>query len=246
MSSIAHLSLQAAQQQHSKAAEHAGKFDAARFSAELSKHVAPKRTVVDIQKTHLTLDEASSALAAAYKNVTGKVANQETVKLITAQWAHETAGGKSMLNYNFGGIKGTGPSGLSIAAQTREGYGDNSVTIRDHFRAYGSAEEGATDYVSLLQRRFPEALDAAQTGDVQAFAGALKKSGYFTDSVENYSKGLARWAGDVDASGALGRLPAQKPEHVPVPMVNATAWVLELERSAMRIALNPKDDLPFG
>ncbi len=229
-----------AQQEHAK---DRGPLDAGRFSAELAKHANKvERMVVDIKKTHLTMDEASSSLSNAFQKLTGNVPSRDTLRILTAQWAHETGGGKSMLNYNFGGIKGTGPTGLSIAAKTHEGYGDSEVTIRDHFRAYESADDGATDYVSLLRRRFPVAFGEAEKGNLQGFATGLKDAGYYTDSVENYQRGLERWAGDLEASGALERMPTQGQPH---RVVSADALVFELERAALRIARENAEE-PLG
>lgn len=58
------------------------------------------------------------------------------------------------------------------------------------FRAFPSLTEGATDHLVLLHRRFPDAFDAAQRGDATGFASALKRAGYYTASVESYTKGL--------------------------------------------------------
>jgi flagellum-specific peptidoglycan hydrolase FlgJ len=95
-----------------------------------------------------------------------------------------------MCNYNFGGIKGTGPSGLSASYKTKEGSGANEVTITDRFRAYQSPEEGASDYLALLDRRYPEAITAARNGDPAAFVHGLKQRGYFTGDETAYVRGV--------------------------------------------------------
>jgi hypothetical protein len=127
--------------------------------------------------------------------------------LITAQWAHETGNGASMYNYNFAGIKGTGPSGLSVAQHTREGWGDTERRIVDNFRAYRSAEEGATDYVKLLSKRYPEAVEGAKQGDPAAFVRGLKSRGYFTGNEGAYRTSVSsiasRYLGEpLSADGA--------------------------------------------
>jgi hypothetical protein len=111
-----------------------------------------------------------------------------------------------MLNYNFGGLKGTGPSGLSAACSTREGHGATAERVVARFRAYGSAEEGARDYVGLLARRYPDALRAAESGDAKGFVSALKARGYFTDDEAAYSRSVQSLASLAQASGfgALG------------------------------------------
>jgi hypothetical protein len=147
-------------------------------------------TLVRPARTRLSGDEAASALRAAWTEVRGEPPSDETLSILVGQWAHETGRGASMLNFNFGGLKGTGPSGLSVACSTREGFGDNAVRVVDRFRAYGSAEEGARDYVSLLTRRYPDAVSAARNGDARGFVQALKARGYFTDNEAAYSKSV--------------------------------------------------------
>jgi hypothetical protein len=128
------------------------------------------------------------------------------LSILVAHWAHETGRGASMLNYNFGGLKGTSPSGTSVACSTREGHGADAVRVIDRFRAYGSPEEGARDYVSLLARRYPDAVRAAESGDAKGFVTALKARGYFTDDEAAYSRSVQSLANLVLRSGfaALG------------------------------------------
>ncbi len=136
--------------------------------------------VVAAVKTPITTEQASSLIAGALQRMTGEPPSKESVAILTAQWAHETGRGASMYNYNFAGIKGASPAGLSVSQRTREGYGTSERTITDNFRAYRTAEEGADDYVSLLSKRFPAALDAAKSGDPAGCVRALKQAGYFT------------------------------------------------------------------
>jgi flagellum-specific peptidoglycan hydrolase FlgJ len=145
---------------------------------------------VEAQRTRLTPDEASRAIREALNRATGTAPNDQTVALLTAQWAHETAHGASMYNYNFGGIKGTGPSGLTVAQRTKEGWGHNERSVTDHFRAYESAQDGANDYVKLLMAHYPEALTAASRGDASGFVHGLKQRGYFTGDERAYERSV--------------------------------------------------------
>lgn len=216
---------------------------AERSSAQL---VAPTRTRLD-------RGQASTALASAYGKVVGEEPSPETVKILTAQWAHETGHGASMFNYNFGGIKGAGPEGLSVAQRTREGWGENERTIVDNFRAYRSAEEGATDYVSLLARRYPEAVQAAREGDPEGFVRALKARGYFTGNEAAYTRSIVALSGVALPSGSAvspPRLDAPQlrqvnasaseelrmAEFTPPPLVDALILADEVSRAALRIA----------
>lgn len=177
---------EAPEAQASKAAE-------AQFQKALegAKTAQPAGNLVPVVRTQLSAGQAQDALRAAWEKVTGEAPSDKTLALITAQWAHETGSGASMYNYNFAGIKGAGPDGLSVAQHTREGYGASERRIVDNFRAYKSAEDGATDYVQLLTKRFPEAVEGARQGDPNAFVRGLKSRGYFTGQESAYLNNVA-------------------------------------------------------
>jgi len=162
------------------------------FEAELGRtRTDTTTTLVKAQRTPLSGSEAAEAIESAWTDVMGEPPSRSTVAVLTAQWAHETGGGRSMLNYNFGGIKGTGPSGLSASYGTKEGWGASEVHVTDTFRAYRTPEEGAKDYVALLARRFPKAVEAAKAGDPDAFVRGLKERGYFTGNETAYRNNVA-------------------------------------------------------
>jgi Mannosyl-glycoprotein endo-beta-N-acetylglucosaminidase len=199
----------------------AGAADPARpTAAGAARQVVPTRTP-------LSGSEAADALEAAWHGAVGRPPSEGTLSILVGQWAHETGRGASMLNYNFGGIKGTGPSGATTVYLTHEGSGASEVQIRDRFRAYDSAEQGASDYLGLLQRRYPEALQAAERGDPVAFVQALKSGGYFTGDETAYTKSVASLAQRAlqwgfDALG--GAQPAAAPGAfaAPAPVASAT------------------------
>jgi flagellar protein FlgJ len=170
---------------------------AARVSTERSSSPA----LVQPARTRLSGDEAASALGLAWQRARGQAPSPGTLSILVGQWAHETGRGASMLNYNFGGIKGTGPSGLSAVYGTHEGSGADTVHIQDRFRAYGSAEEGAEDYVDLLVRRYPDAVNAAQLEDPVGFVRALKARGYFTGDENDYIKSVSALANQALNAG---------------------------------------------
>lgn len=177
----------------SEARDPPGALEGAAFSRALE-HCAPgaqTTCTVAATRTELAGDEAARALAHAWKAVTGKAPTRDTVAVLAAQWAHETGRGRHMYNYNFGGIKGVGPSGLSVVQRTREGWGCSERSIVDRFRAYRSAEEGAVDYVRLLLTRFKEAGEAAERGDAVGFVHGLKARSYFTGNPDAYARSVA-------------------------------------------------------
>lgn len=152
------------------------------------------RTLVNATRTPLSGEQASVALSHAWTQTFGEPPNKATVAILTAQWSHETGRGEQMFNYNFGGIKGTGPSGLTVSQRTREGSGSTAHTIVDNFRAYRTPTEGASDYISLLNRRYGNALDAARDGDPGGFVRELKAGGYFTGDETLYTRSITRLA----------------------------------------------------
>jgi Mannosyl-glycoprotein endo-beta-N-acetylglucosaminidase len=157
--------------------------------------------IVQPVRTRLDGTQASDALRAAWTRVTGQPPSEHTVAILTAQWAHETGNGASMYNYNFGGIKGMGPSGLCVSQRTKEGFGATEHTISDRFRAYRTADEGAADYVKLLTQRFPEAVQRAQAGDPAGFVSGLKQRGYFTGDAGAYTRSVSSLTAQAMSKG---------------------------------------------
>jgi hypothetical protein len=192
-------------------------------------------------RTSVTKQELRGAIERALTKTEGHRPSSRLVDVLTAQASLETASGDRMYNFNFGGIKGAGPSGMTAVLKTREVLDGKEVVIHDGFRAYRSLDEGALDYVKLLERRFGAALEPASRGDVAGFAAALKKSGYYTASVADYTKGLTSLMGDRGTSAA----PA--PAHSTNPSIAADeAWrtaqhhsmdlsTLPLDASALRL-----------
>jgi hypothetical protein len=215
---------------------------------------------VQAVRTPITPEQASGLIAGALERRTGAAPSKETVAILTAQWAHETGRGASMFNYNFAGIKGSSPAGLSVVQRTHEGYGATERTITDSFRAYRTAEEGADDYVALLQRRFPAALDAAKQGDPAGCVRALKQSGYFTGDEVAYTRSVTRMAHElspdsldfapanlpalpVDYASVLADARVQGPGAAPgTPFVNDAAMNDHILRAALRILAASDND----
>ncbi len=164
-----------------------------RFANALNRAQAPSAQykLVEATRTPLTGGQAADAITTAYTEAYGSPPSRNTVAVLTSHWALETGRGAKMYNFNFAGIKGSGPSGMSAAYKTREGWGENAVKIVDRFRAYGSAAEGAADYLSLLERRYPEALESAKQGDPEAFVSNLKRRRYFTGNEQAYTRSVA-------------------------------------------------------
>lgn len=229
---------------------------------------AASASFVQPVKTRLSGEQAAQAIENAWTTVKGTPPKPETLAIITAQWAHETGSGASMYNYNFGGIKGSGPSGLSVRLKTSEGWGASERRITDGFRAYETATEGAIDYVKLLTRRYGSAIDAAERGDASGFVRGLKERGYFTGNEQAYARSVTRLAGGALSEGfsRLGEgapLPTNVAQRVSVPeflprvsadyapadsFVDTSALLDAVNRAALRIATTDRrdDERPFG
>lgn len=181
----------------------------------------PAAREVEPQRTPVTREQLRGAIARALERTQGARPDPALVDVLTAHASLETASGARMYNYNFGGIKGRAPSGGTAVCKTHEVIGGREVAIRDGFRAYRSLDEGALDYVKLMQGRFGAALPAAARGDIAGFAHALKKAGYYTAAEADYARGLAALAGR--SAGAPG--PAHAP---PVGLAPTSEGVLRV------------------
>jgi hypothetical protein len=148
---------------------------------------APKRSTI----TPMGRLEAISFLADAWRESQGEAPDDSTLAVLCAHWSHETDHGRRMHAYNFGGIKGVGPSGQSLVLSTREHVGEERL-VRRTFRAYSSPEEGARDYVNLLAERYGAAFRGAREASIERFVTGLSSRGYFTDDEQTYLRSLAR------------------------------------------------------
>jgi hypothetical protein len=166
---------------------------------------------VEPQRTPVTRADLRAAIGRALERTDGKPPADELVNVLTAHASLETASGDRMYNFNFGGIKGASSSGATAVCRTHEVLGGKDVVIKDGFRAYGSLDEGALDYVRTMKSRFSGALAPAARGDVTGFASALKQAHYYTASEADYARGLNSLLGapmgERSATSATSGLP---------------------------------------
>lgn len=173
-----------------------------------AREVAPKKTITPPS-------EVRAALSRALESLTGEPPSNQTLDVLTAHVSHETARGTAMLNYNFGGIKGKSPAGDTARYMTHEVLptGERKA-MSQPFRAYATLDDGAADYLSVMQNRFPEAMDQAKNGDPAAFAAALKRRGYYTASEQSYTHAMKSLTSDPSATGRVqGAAPAATERH---------------------------------
>lgn len=163
-------------------------------SARVDRTNAPAR-VVEPKRTAVSIADIRGALSRAHRSLYGHEPTQAMLDTLTAQVSHETGRGEHMYNYNFGGIKGKGPTGATAACMTSEVLSQGEVRLRQNFRAYDSLDQGAIDYVAFMHGRYNGALQKAEVGDLDGFAHALKQSGYYTASENDYAAALRAHAG---------------------------------------------------
>ncbi|HZU81972.1 MAG TPA: glucosaminidase domain-containing protein [Polyangiaceae bacterium] len=188
---------------------------------------------VQARRTPASMADVRAALSRALEAATGRRPSARTIDVLAAQVSLETAHGDAMFNFNFGGIKGASPQGQTANYLTHEVLGGHDVTLKQGFRAYGSLDEGARDYISVLRARFPQAYTHAVAGDVDGFAHALKQAHYYTAPEGQYAAGLRAAAGVAPAAAPS---PAPVAPLSPVDAVAPPATSAELSRVLDAIA----------
>lgn len=165
-------------------------------SAELPENAPVKAPEVDKpverkkRATPMSPQDATRHLAWAWEKVTGEPATAEVISVFWAQWALETGRGRWMVDYNFAGLKGRAPDGGWAHWWTWEEAKDGPRRVRAKFRNYASAEDGASDYVDMLLRRYPRAVAAARRGEAANFILELDHGGYFTEIPKHYLRSV--------------------------------------------------------
>ncbi|MEO8876697.1 MAG: glucosaminidase domain-containing protein [Polyangiaceae bacterium] len=227
-----------------------------RIGASLPTNVeraAPSSSDVAATRTPVSQADLRSAIGRAYTKVNGRPPSNPALDMLTAQASLETGRGTQMYNYNFGGIKGTSPSGQTAHYMTREVENGQSIHLKQGFRAYKSLDDGAVDYVKTLQTRFGSAMPAAERGDVNGFAGALKSAGYYTAPESEYASALHALApnlqntsigmsGSETLSFSMNSFTEQGSTTANLPTADAVSRVLDaVAMSSARLA-SPIDD----
>ncbi len=161
-----------------------------------------------------------TGLWTAWLNLFNSPPKKESILCLMAQSALETGRWKSIHCYNFGNIKSgetdgrdytfytcnelmplkmaqaymaKSPATAKITAVRADGnawiwfYPDHPAS---RFRAFKTLNEGATDYLAFLQKKFKAAWSAILVGDPAGFSRALKAHGYYTADEAPYTKGL--------------------------------------------------------
>ena len=167
--------------------------------------------------TKVSKQQMAVALVEGRKGFYGVYPTKQVVAILLSQWALETGRGRYMHCYNIGNIKASKnykgnycyyycseivPT--RIANKWKQQYGSlvkvgkrrgRYVEVflypkhpATKFRAYKSLADGAVDYIELLAKRFRSAMRYAVKGDVEKFSRELHRIGYYTASVDKYTK----------------------------------------------------------
>lgn len=227
-------------------------------------------TFFTAQKTKVSSAEILPALRQAWIRFFGNEPAEDSVCILGAQWALETARGEKMMNYNCAGIKASGDQDHTFYA-TQENLpraiayryvanstanepceiakddGGEHVRVRFHanhpmtrFRSYENLEDGCFDYVALLQRRFALSWPAVMTGDPAAFSKLLRKQGYYNAPEEDYTRLMVSLFAEMKR--AASKLPAPPiPEAPPTLPTGIQAWSLSTD-GLVESTLKLRDD----
>ena len=125
----------------------------------------------------------------------------ETACVLAAQWALETAGGASMVQWNIGNFKRPpGVAGDFTMFATNEWVNGVQKTIYPpdpgcRFACYASLRDGVQAWLRSFYTHWTLAWPAAIQGDPDAFAQGLhdQKPPYYTAPVASYVAGMRRY-----------------------------------------------------
>lgn len=170
---------------------------------------------VKYQTTGMRASDVRELIIAGWTKIYGTPPSEDAIRTLIAQHFVETGGGYGF-NFNMAGIKGIGPSGLTVETRTNEvwdGKGKRppevpenatppyTYQITANFKAYTSGEEGVLDWLTLLTNRYPKALEAANNGDTAGYAHELRAKGYYTALESEYARGIKLWVDRMEKQG---------------------------------------------
>lgn len=113
---------------------------------------------------------------------------REVALSVLAQWAHETAGGKSEFNFNLGGWRARKKDPFFVAADSGEGPTPRKWT------AYPSLPLAIADQLQRLHDVFPSAWRLLVANPLtSAWVEELGRRGYYTAPREAYARSWGAW-----------------------------------------------------
>jgi hypothetical protein len=179
-------------------------------------YITGPRQDVERRNTRMTPAEAAGYLAQAWRRIIqSPPLNRSILEILVAQWSHETGSGRSMQNYNFGGLKYGGAGQATIYNLTHEIVNGRREELRGAaFQAYPDARTGAAHFVQFLtdsHRVSAIQQYLANPGNATIYARQLKRASYFTGTFEVYGADLQSRVNGIRRSGLLDRIPNLPP-----------------------------------
>lgn len=202
--------------------------------------------VQQYQNTRMTPVQGIGYLRNAWAQIYGSPPSREVLSCLYAQWALETGAGYRMFNWNFGGVKANPIryQGGRVFLNTTEG--EQRTPTQRWFRAYSSAEEGASDYLGVLLRNHGEAVrQVVASNNPALYVPGIRRSGYFTGPEADYARNVSRLS-----RRALDHwIPLWENENGPIDS-NAgrpsSGSTIRDERNLRTVAILPATSLPPG
>ncbi len=135
------------------------------------------------------------AVKQAYHTLFGYDVSLDTLSILCAQIFLECGRGKQLYNFNLGNIKRRQgklwtwyPCGELINGVYQKFVPPH---VQTHFSAYESLPDAALEHLMFLNRdRYKASLAQANCGNPIEYCVELHKAGYYTATVERYSKTL--------------------------------------------------------
>jgi flagellum-specific peptidoglycan hydrolase FlgJ len=138
--------------------------------------------------------ELIEALRQAWLSQLGGIASHESLAVIAAQVALETANGRKCIRWNVGNFKAY-PGVDTCTFETVEYVNGAPQSVTCSFAAFDSLQSGCEALIHTLYTHWPNAWHQVIAGQPGAYAEALgnQRPPYFTAPVQSYARGCASW-----------------------------------------------------
>ncbi len=159
-------------------------------------------TLVLPERTKFSQSEMIKGFTLGWIKLLQNIPKKESIAVLFAQNGHETGGTVSMWNRNIGNYKyvpSTNDNELKYMMLSnvweRNSKGEKIIYQPPNpatwFRAFDSLEDGISFHIDKLKnKKYKVAWSAIEKGSVKDFAHLLKINRYYTDTEENYVKGM--------------------------------------------------------
>jgi hypothetical protein len=181
--------------------------------------------------TPANMSQIRAALVSAWTSLTGSAPDDDTLALLAAQIALETANGSALMGNNVGNFKARQGDPGAITFATTEYVGGKLIHLPAGapgawFRSWPTLAAGTVAYLSALKGQFGASWQSVLDGDTLAFATALKNHGYFTAPLFNETDSTGKFVpGYVPGLLSRGAPPVETADNSPPN--NATSATFE-------------------